>query len=281
MGSEMCIRDRFGMIPNLGGMLEKHAGITFDEVALHDHAGQPDGMFAPDAVTLAAINESVTDVYDTFTSRVAEGRGMTQAEVEEVARGRVWTGADALAKGLVDELGDLEDAVAHAADLADIALEDVDRVALPEAGDPFETFIQDLTGAELGLQAMGLTGVDEAMLFELWQVRRMVETGDPIQARFALFVAHPLMGTASGKGERIDAESYASAACMPIRLVLDNVRSGQNVGACFRSGDAFRIEGLDLCGITCHPPHRDILKSALGSSGHVPWRPWNLSLIHI
>ena len=82
------------------------------------------------------------------------------------------------------------------------------------------------------------------------------------------------MGTASGKGERIDAESYASAACMPIRLVLDNVRSGQNVGACFRSGDAFRIEGLDLCGITCHPPHRDILKSALGSSGHVPWRPW-------
>ena len=86
------------------------------------------------------------------------------------------------------------------------------------------------------------------------------------------------MGTASGKGERIDAESYASAACMPIRLVLDNVRSGQNVGACFRSGDAFRIEGLDLCGITCHPPHRDILKSALGSSGHVPWRPWNKTL---
>ena len=86
------------------------------------------------------------------------------------------------------------------------------------------------------------------------------------------------MGTASGKGERIAAESYASAACMPIRLVLDNVRSGQNVGACFRSGDAFRIEGLDLCGITCHPPHRDILKSALGSSGHVPWQPWENTL---
>ena len=80
------------------------------------------------------------------------------------------------------------------------------------------------------------------------------------------------------EGERIAAESYASAACMPIRLVLDNVRSGQNVGACFRSGDAFRIEGLDLCGITCHPPHRDILKSALGSSGHVPWRPWDNTL---
>ena len=58
---------------------------------------------------------------------------------------------------------------------------------------------------------------------------------------------------------------------MPVRLVLDNIRSGQNVGACFRSADAFRIDGLDLCGITCHPPHRDILKSALGASGHVPW----------
>ena len=86
------------------------------------------------------------------------------------------------------------------------------------------------------------------------------------------------MAATSGKGERIAAESYASAACMPLRLVLDNVRSGQNVGACFRSGDAFRIEGLDLCGITCHPPHRDILKSALGSSGHVPWRPWDNTL---
>ena len=86
------------------------------------------------------------------------------------------------------------------------------------------------------------------------------------------------MSSASGKGERIGAESYSSATCMPVRLVLDNVRSGQNVGACFRSGDAFRIEGLDLCGITCHPPHRDILKSALGSSGHVPWQPWERTL---
>jgi tRNA G18 (ribose-2'-O)-methylase SpoU len=59
---------------------------------------------------------------------------------------------------------------------------------------------------------------------------------------------------------------------LSLRLVLDNIRSGQNVGACFRSADAFRIDGLDLCGITCHPPHRDILKSALGASDHVPWQ---------
>ena len=80
------------------------------------------------------------------------------------------------------------------------------------------------------------------------------------------------------QGARIDAEGYAQAPGLPVRLVLDNLRSGQNVGACFRSGDAFRIQGLDLCGITCHPPHRDILKSALGASDHVPWRSYGSAL---
>ena len=173
----------FGMIPNLGGMLEKHMGITFDEVALHDHAGQPDGLFAPDAVALQAINESISDIYDAFTQRVAEGRNMTRELVEELARGRVWTGKDALDNGLVDEIGDLEYAVAHAAQLAGIETDEVKRVALPEARDPFEAFVEDLAGVESGLQALGFTGVEEELLRELWQVRRMVETGDPIQAR--------------------------------------------------------------------------------------------------
>ena len=79
------------------------------------------------------------------------------------------------------------------------------------------------------------------------------------------------MRLSKGLGERIPAEAFATSERLPVRLVLDNIRSGQNVGACFRSGDAFRIHGLDLCGITCHPPHRDILKSALGASDHVPW----------
>ena len=173
----------FGMIPNLGGMLEKHVGITFDEVALHDHAGQPDGLFAPDAVALEAINESVSDIYDAFTQRVAEGRNMSRDRVEELARGRVWTGADALENGLIDEIGDLEYAVHHAAQLAGLERDDVRRVALPEAQDPFEAFMEDLTGVEAGLQALGFTGVEEGMLLELWQVRRMVESGDRIQAR--------------------------------------------------------------------------------------------------
>jgi len=74
------------------------------------------------------------------------------------------------------------------------------------------------------------------------------------------------------KNSRLQPEDYPSAEHLPVRLVIEDVRSGNNVGSFFRTGDAFRISGLELCGITCHPPHRDILKTALGSSKHVPWR---------
>ena len=178
----------FGMIPNLGGMLEKHVGISFDEVSLHEHAGQPDGLFAPDEVALEAINEKISVIYDEFTSRVAEGRGMSKEQVEEVARGRVWIGKDALEVGLVDEIGDLEYALAYAADLAGIDQTDIAVVVLPEAPDPLEEWLDDMAGINATLQALGLTGVEGNLLQEIWQVRRMVESGDPIQTRMPFYM---------------------------------------------------------------------------------------------
>lgn len=71
---------------------------------------------------------------------------------------------------------------------------------------------------------------------------------------------------------RLDAQAYMAAAKQPLRFVLDNIRSGQNVGAMFRTADAFRLEGIDLCGYTARPPHRDILKTALGATEHVAWQ---------
>ena len=59
-------------------------------------------------------------VYDDFLTNVAEGRNMTKAQVNEVAQGRVWTGNQALEKGLVDEIGSLDQAIAHAAELAEL-----------------------------------------------------------------------------------------------------------------------------------------------------------------
>mgnify|MGYP000576638882 CR=1 FL=1 len=58
---------------------------------------------------------------------------------------------------------------------------------------------------------------------------------------------------------------------MPVTVVLDNVRSAQNVGAFFRTGDAFAVERIVLCGITATPPSRDIHKTALGAEMTVPW----------
>ena len=70
---------------------------------------------------------------------------------------------------------------------------------------------------------------------------------------------------------RPSAEEFAAMEKMPVTVVLDNVRSAQNVGAFFRTGDAFAVERIALCGITAVPPSRDIHKTALGAEQTVPW----------
>lgn len=70
---------------------------------------------------------------------------------------------------------------------------------------------------------------------------------------------------------RLSVEDYKVAKKSPLVLVLDNVRSLNNVGSAFRTGDAFRIEKIYLCGITGRPPHRDIQKTALGATDSVEW----------
>ena len=71
--------------------------------------------------------------------------------------------------------------------------------------------------------------------------------------------------------ERLSIEDYKKVEKSPIVLILDNVRSLNNVGSAFRTGDAFRIEKIYLCGITGIPPHRDIQKTALGATDSVAW----------
>lgn len=71
---------------------------------------------------------------------------------------------------------------------------------------------------------------------------------------------------------RISKEEFERAEKLPIIIVLDNIRSLSNVGAFFRTADAFRIGELFLCGITACPPHREIHKTALGADETVKWR---------
>jgi len=65
---------------------------------------------------------------------------------------------------------------------------------------------------------------------------------------------------------------YKSSDKSPFIIVLDNVRSHNNIGSIFRTADAFLVETIYLCGITAQPPHRDIQKTALGATESVPWK---------
>lgn len=81
---------------------------------------------------------------------------------------------------------------------------------------------------------------------------------------------------------RVTPEQFKEAQKIPIVLVLENIRSGLNVGSLFRSADAFRVKGIFCIGYTPVPPHREVLKSALGATETVEWEHIEdaTSLIH-
>ncbi len=136
----------FAMIPNMQSFMNNKLGVTFDEVNLNDHATM-NGITGPFTDYEAqVIQRSVDNIYETFTTRVSEGRGMSMESVLEVAGGRVWTGEQALERGLVDEIGNLSDAIAYAASLAN--LDDYRLKEYPEMKSPFEQLF-----SEFGLEA--------------------------------------------------------------------------------------------------------------------------------
>jgi protease-4 len=109
----------FGTIPNFSG-LAKNIGINAEQVSTNKNSM---GYSPYEPMTKDFYNvtkEGIERVYTTFLERVAEGRNMTYDQVDEVAQGRVWTGKEALEVGLVDELGSLDDAIAAAAELAEL-----------------------------------------------------------------------------------------------------------------------------------------------------------------
>lgn len=76
----------------------------------------------------------------------------------------------------------------------------------------------------------------------------------------------------SSELNRLNVEEYKKAEKTPIIIVLDNVRSMNNIGSIFRTADSFRIQAIYLCGITASPPHKDIHKTALGATESVNWK---------
>ena len=173
----------FGVLPSAGKLLKERIGLDFDGVKLHDHADAASMHTPIQGQALAAVNASVTKIYDSFIGRVAEGRGMSVEAVDAVARGRVWTGQDAMDKGLVDGMGNLQDAIEMAADMA--RLDNFDLMEFPEPIDPFEKFISDFTGvAQMSAMAQA-AGVPDDAVQAMMEVEAFVnlKAQDRVQAR--------------------------------------------------------------------------------------------------
>ncbi len=110
----------FGTFPNAKGFLNDKVGLTFDVAKTNENAEFPNFTEPLTEFQYNKLQESVVNTYDHFTKRVAEGRGLTQSYVDSIGQGRVWAGADAIGLGLVDQLGDMEDAIAYAVQKANL-----------------------------------------------------------------------------------------------------------------------------------------------------------------
>ena len=110
----------FGTFPNAQGFLNDKIGLTFDMAKTNENADFGSITQPLTEFQYSKLQEMVVKTYDDFTKRVAEGRGLTQSYVDSIGQGRVWAGADAIGLGLVDQLGDMEDAIAYAAQKAEL-----------------------------------------------------------------------------------------------------------------------------------------------------------------
>ncbi|WP_298496504.1 signal peptide peptidase SppA [uncultured Algibacter sp.] len=109
----------FGMLPN-GKKLADNMGINAEQVVTNQNAVTYSFFEPLNNKQREFIKEGIIDIYDLFSTRVAQGRNLTREQVEVIAQGRVWTGTDAVNNGMVDELGGLDLALKHAAELAKI-----------------------------------------------------------------------------------------------------------------------------------------------------------------
>jgi protease-4 len=139
----------FGMFPTYQ-RTAAYLGIANDGVGSTPLSGQlrPDRPMTDDMKRLFQL--VIEEGYDDFIGRVATYRGMEKEEVDAVGQGRVWTGADALRHGLVDELGGMEEAIAFAAQLVDLPEEDYGRKWIRIELSPTEQMIVDLLGTARG-----------------------------------------------------------------------------------------------------------------------------------
>lgn len=165
----------YGMVPNLRKALNEKVGITFDEVTTAKHANFFNTINNWDDVELNRVQKNVEYGYSIFLDRVATGRKMDSAAVNKIARGRVWTGQDAVSIGLVDELGGLELAIQRVKEIAKI--KEAEVVNFPKEKTMFESIKDDIFGSdEKSDEAAMLKNLTPQVLY-MKQVERIKSLG--------------------------------------------------------------------------------------------------------
>ncbi len=172
----------FGVIPYTGKMLTNKLGLTFDRASTNKHSVMTLNRKLT-AEETSIIQNEVDNIYLQFMSRVAEGRGMSVEAVNKIARGRVWTGRDALNIGLVDQLGGIKDAINYAAKKANIAKPNILYYPLVKEDlltELIDNFSDDLENSDDSMTAD--TELPQAFL-EYYSQLKKLETMKGIQMR--------------------------------------------------------------------------------------------------
>ena len=170
----------FGIIPNINE-LAADIGINAEQVGTNKNSIDY-SLFEPMTDTYRSqVQKGIVHTYNTFIQRVADGRNMKTEEVDEIAQGRVWSGIDAKELGLVDEIGNLEDAIAAAAEM--VNLESYGIRKYPKYKSDFERLMDDLSGAKAKLGASFIKEELGQEVFLLLKEVKQLSKQKGIQAR--------------------------------------------------------------------------------------------------
>lgn len=149
----------FSMMFNTEKLMTNKLGITFDQVKNAPYADFPNGTRPMTAEEGAMMQRGVDSIYALFKRRVANGRKMSEADVDSIAQGRVWTGIAAKKNGLVDDLGNLDRAIKSAASLAKV--KEYEVRTYPEKVDKFKSFMKMFKDNSSAEEAVGKAVIKE------------------------------------------------------------------------------------------------------------------------
>ncbi len=169
----------FSLFPNVTELFEEKLGIHFDTVKTSKYAVSFSPYFELRDDEEAIMIESTKRLYKQFLQRVAKGRNMDVDQVDKIARGRVWTGKQALENGLVDKIGTLEDAIEIAASLA--GLENYRLVEYPKIKEnQFVKFVQQvMSSQDVSMPMSNLGTIEKEWLSKYLKLRTMMENKQP------------------------------------------------------------------------------------------------------